>query len=351
MPWIRPRNAAMPRALQTRLGRIAYFGASVTAQRQGYRPALHLKLAQYFGRPHIPINAGVGGVGMAGGVFLMDELVIARRPDFCFIDFSSADYRAAPPLRESAAALEGALRKLAAIGCPACLLHLYRDDTDYSETPPVVAAFEEVAAHYGVPSLHIGTYLAGEFGAGRLEKGAILKDIVHLSAGGANQVAEAVFGVLRGMWESAPGAEFPVPTPLHPQHYQFTQIVPAGDAIQPEHGTFPTGRFADAYDFVQVGERQEFAVRPEVTLAGMLVVVGPDSGVLDVAGQGIQLWDPWCIYERLQTVLFWPHFQPGTKVRICLTDAPVDYSPARDPALAAFDGQKSLKVIGFLVKQ
>jgi lysophospholipase L1-like esterase len=352
MPWINPRSGALPVALQTRLGRIAYFGASVTAQKQGYRPALHLKLVQHFGRPHLPINAGVGGIGMAGGVFLMDDLVLARRPDFCFIEFSTADYSGALPLHESAAALEGALRKLAEIHCPAGLLHLYRDDADYSQTPPVVEAFDAVAAHYGVPSLHVGAYLAGEFASGLIHKASMLKDVVHLTAQGAAWVAEAVFEAVVGMWASSPGPHSPATAPFYLKPYQATHILPAPAVIQIEDEALTLGRFGGQYDFVQVREGQGFTVACHGTLAGMLVVVGPDSGVIDAAGQRIQLWDRWCTYERLQAVLFWPQFPPpGTPVRICLTDMPVDYSAAHDPALTDFGGKKSLKVIGFLVKK
>ncbi len=351
MSWIKPRSASLPCALRTGLGRIAYFGASVTAQKQGYRPALHRKLVPYFGRPHLPINAGIGGIGMVGGVFLMDDMVIAHRPDFCFIDFSSADYSGTLPLGESAAALEGALRKLAAIGCPACILHLYRDDIDYSQTPPIVAAFDEVAAHYGVPSLHVGQYLARKFAAGCIRRADLLKDVVHLSERGAEQVAEVIFGAVRGMWATPGGPQAPAPTPLHSNHYQSTRITPVAEVVRAENGWFPLGRLGESYDFAYFGAGQEFAVECQGPLAGMLVVVGPDSGVMDVEGQRIQLWDRWCVYERLQTVVFWPPFPPGIPVHIRLTDAPVDYSTARDPAFAGLDGVKSLKVIGFLEKK
>lgn len=358
MSWIKTRSGSrnFPAQLRSRPGRIAYLGASVTVQQQGYRPLLHFLLIQHFGRPHLAVNAGVGGVGVMGGVLLMDDLVIAHRPDYCFVEFSTADYTGPLPLQESAAALEGVFRKLAAIDCRACLLHLYRADLDYPRMPAVVAAFEEVAEAYQVPSLHVGHWLGDQFEAGHLTKELLYSDLVHTTPAGANHVAETVFHGLRVVWEAAPAQPLALPTtvsPLHPNHCQFTALLPA-DQIMGE-GEPQQGRFREFYDYVQVGFEHTFVLECADTLVGMVVVVGPDAGVVEVVSplstQRIQLWDPWCHYDRLQTMIFWPNFAPGTPVRVRLIDVPIDYGDVPEGSRFGQASAKVLKVIGFVVRR
>ncbi len=357
MSWIEARSGShnMPEQLKWRMGRIAYLGASVTAQQEGYRSQLHLKLVQHFDRPHLPINAGIGGVGMIGGAFLMDDFVIARRPDYCFIEFSTADYSGPLPISESGAALEGVIRKLNVIQCKTCLLHLYRADIDYTALPAMVATFEKVAACYQIPSLHVGAHLFHRFRAGELDSDWLYKDIVHTAALGANQIAELVFQGIRQIWDTVPDAQPAAPkpsAPLHPHHYQFTEIAPATPAMLAGNGPVEVGQFNKTYDFVQVGFENEFIVAGTGVLVGMVVVVGPDSGIVEVASptltQRHQLWDRWCHYDRLQTTLFWPQIAPGTPVSVRLIDAPVDYAGIQPPPPAS---AKTLKVIGFMVRR
>ena len=360
MSWIRARSGSknFPAQLHARLGRIAYLGASVTVQQQGYRPLLHLKLVELFDRPHLPVNVGIGGIGVIGGVFLMDELVLRRRPAYCFIEFSTADYAGPIPLQESAAALEGVLRKLAAIDCKACLLHLYRADLTYAQRPPIVAAFEAVAETYQAPSLHVGALLAEQFDAGLLERGQLYKDLVHTTPAGASQVAELVLDGLCTVWNAAPqqshAAALTAP-PLHPHHYQSTAIVFADPDMVVGDGEWHLGRFRDTYAFVQVGFANALVLQCADTLVGMVVVVGPEAGVVEVTSpagtQRYQLWDQWCHYDRLQTVLFWPHFAQGTRLQLRLVDVPVDKSGVSQPDPPGGERKKALKVIGFMVKK
>src|SRR6266516_2318846 len=84
--------------LSRRIGRIAYLGNSVTAQREGFRPLLHERLTAHFGQPHRLINAGLGGVGSLASLFTMEDLVLRFAPDLCFIECTTGDMGVRTPV-------------------------------------------------------------------------------------------------------------------------------------------------------------------------------------------------------------------------------------------------------------
>src|SRR5436305_597593 len=87
---VRGSTEAAWRALATRPGAIAYLGASVTQQRDGFRPRLHARLEESLAAPRM-VNAGIGGVGSMAGLFYMDDFVLPRRPELCLVEFLTAD--------------------------------------------------------------------------------------------------------------------------------------------------------------------------------------------------------------------------------------------------------------------
>jgi len=105
---------------------------------------------------------------------------------------------------------------------------------------------------------------------------------------------------------------------------------------------------------LQIYPDNEIEFTPDGELVGLIVVVGPDSGVVEVAThdgrQTYQLWDAWCHYARLNTVVLNQHALPGETVRLRITEASVDYSTCRRPLDKPECIRKSLRFIGFLVR-
>ena len=137
----------LPAKLRSEPCKIAYLGASMTAQRNGYRPKLHAALQAACAQQHAIVTAGISGSGSISGAFMIDKLVLAHRPDLCFVDFASRDAAAATVPPWVGPAVEGITLKLRSHGCQPCFLYMYRRDEGRGVYGPVQSAWEEVAGN------------------------------------------------------------------------------------------------------------------------------------------------------------------------------------------------------------
>jgi lysophospholipase L1-like esterase len=166
-------------------GTIAYFGASTTAQKRGYRPNLHAALMSVLGGEQRAVNAGIGGIGSLAALFLIDEFVLAAQPQLCFVEFTTSDEVGLTPLHLLADGLAAIVAKLRAHGCEPCFLHLFRTDR---RSERVLEIYERVASE-----LHVSTIdLSAAAGTPLAEGASLLRDTVHTSELGGEAVAEAV---------------------------------------------------------------------------------------------------------------------------------------------------------------
>jgi hypothetical protein len=353
-PHVRPRAGLgdLPDRMCAGRCTVAYLGASVTVQRDGYRPRLHDLLRDATGHDHRSVFAGTGAMGSITGVFLMDELVLAHRPDVCFVEYTTSDAASTTPLEYLGPALEGIVCKLRDARCEACFLHLYRRDHELA-TGQVVETYERVADHYGVPSINGAACVRDLIRDGVATESEVLRDVVHTTAIGSELTAEAVS---RGVARVFDARSRPVvrPAPLFGESFERTRIVPATRELVRAGAGYSTGRFRLQYPYLELGAAGELRFTPDGDLAGLLVIVGPQSGYIEVetAGGIVEhlLWDEQCSYERLASVVFAPFVRAGTGVTIRLSGRPVDYSSARRPVDPAGAIDKQLKLVGLLVR-
>ncbi|HEY4348941.1 MAG TPA: SGNH/GDSL hydrolase family protein, partial [Gaiellaceae bacterium] len=189
-------SGALASRLRSRDCTIAYMGASVTAQKDGYRPRLHELLRAETGRDHTAVACAIGATGSITGVFLMDELVLPRSPDIAFVEYTTSDAAGTTPPVHLETVLDGMFGKLVDAGCLPCVLHLYRRDHGLDATHPLVQIYARAARRYGVPSINVATYFAAAIRAGELDVDAILRDVVHTTALGSDLAASFIVGAL-----------------------------------------------------------------------------------------------------------------------------------------------------------
>jgi hypothetical protein len=334
--------------------KIAYLGASVTAQRDGYRPRLHAALCRELGQDHVPVPAGIGGVGAISGVFLMDDLVLRHRPDLCLVEFTTSDLAGGSPPDALAPALEGIVGKLRDQGCEPCFMHLYRADMDAATPGPVLATYEQVAERHGVPSVDVARWFDARVAEGAFEIRDVLRDLVHTTELGSELTADVVMRALVGKIGTVHGARPARTGALSADSFRRTRIVAADPESLKNPSAASLGTFRHYYPYVEAGVGNDLRVALDGELVGMLVVVGPDAGVIRVTTLGdsreISLWDVDCHYERLTTAIFERRYAAGVPVVISLTDNPIDYSLCRRPPRDPTRLTKRLKIIGFLVR-
>jgi glycosyltransferase involved in cell wall biosynthesis len=318
---------------------IAYMGTSVTVQKDGYRPLLHAKLQSRLGRDHVMVNAGTGAIGSVGGLFLMDHLVLRHRPRICFIEYATADAERYTPAPLVGPVVEEIVLRLREAECEPCFLLFPRAD----QSAAGLDAYVEVAGHHGVAWIDVGGALE-EAGLGSDD---VLRDVVHTTPRGAEAYAEEIAVRFDSILD--PTGAAPASAGRHfDRSFEGARLLPASPERLRDPGACTIGRFRLLYPYVEIEPGARIECSFEEELVGLLVVVGPESGVIRAGSREHNLFDRWCSYERLSTVVFDPGFEPGSRVTIEPTDKPVDRSVLR--GVVDEPETTKLKVVGFMVR-
>ena len=146
---------------------VAFIGGSITQGDWCYRLQTSRFMEERWpGVSFRWINAGVSGTGTDLGAFRIDEQVLAYSPDLVFIEFAvNGAY---------APGMEGMVRKIIKADPHADICFLYTikngQTAEYQKgsVPENIQRLEQVAGHYGIPSIHLGMEAAQLEKDGRL---------------------------------------------------------------------------------------------------------------------------------------------------------------------------------------
>ena len=173
--------------------KIAYFGGSITAQK-GWRILSSKWFQDHYPKAKVEeIHAAIGGTGSGLGVFRLDRDVLSYTPDLVFIEFAVNDYRASPESIRKA--FEGIIRKTwqELPECDICFVYTVtvRDDKCLrnGKMKRSASVMEDIASHYGIPSIHMGVEVANLLKAGKLQLKAKKEKMTHVSGDQLNKSA------------------------------------------------------------------------------------------------------------------------------------------------------------------
>ena len=327
--------------------RIAYLGGSITAQ-PGWRPKTLAWFQQRFPQARVSeINAAIGGTGSDLGVFRLEHDVLRHRPDLLLIEFAVNDGGAA---REQIHhCMEGIVRQTwradpqTDIGFVYTIAGNMLDTLKAGDLPRSVAAMEDVAHHYGIPSINFGVEVARLEQAGKLVfKGTLPKseagkaasadpvvfspDAVHpypeTGHGIYLQVATRAFEAMR---QSGTPGSHPIKAPFSAAPLEAARLVPLSRAtLSPRWQRLPEtnslvrsfgGRLPELWRANGSGDSVEFRFRG--TTAGFYDLVGPDCGqvvvqVDDEPPVTRPRFDAHCTYHRLASFFVARDLPEGT---------------------------------------
>ncbi|MDQ1910523.1 SGNH/GDSL hydrolase family protein [Paenibacillus sp. GD4] len=184
---------------------VLYLGGSVTVgasssdhERFSWRALTSARLSTRYPEAEcVFTNGGISGTNSTYGVYRLEPLLLPKPPDLVFIEFAVND---AGNRDETVRAVEGMMRKLRlsepetgivlVYGATRQGMELYRQ----GEVPPNIRHMEEVAEHYGLPSVNLCLDIARCIDGGTLAWDDFAGDTVHPYDGGhliyANRVAE-----------------------------------------------------------------------------------------------------------------------------------------------------------------
>jgi lysophospholipase L1-like esterase len=335
-------------------GHVAFLGGSIT-EMNGYRPRVMDLLKRRFPEAAFQFtDAGLASTCSTTGAFRLEADVLSNGPvDLLFVEFAVNDDQDAGHSRESCVrGMEGIVRHARRHNPRADIVITYFLNPEMLETlqagktPLTIAAHEEVAAHYGVPSVHLAKEVARRVGAGTLT----WKDYggTHPAKAGNALAADLIDGLLERVWarpaEAAPPR--PLPEPLDPLCYERGRFIDPGQARfgpkwtlgVPDWPKIP-GNLRDRFKGLPVLEgtlgrtSRDLVLEFEGTAIGAYVLAGPDAGVAHFyIGDDFEKGERVNFHHRFskdlhypRTVMFATGLKPG-KHKLTLGVAGVTYS-------------------------
>lgn len=317
---------------------VAYLGGSITAQ-DGWRPLTFKWFQREFpGAPLKEVNAAIGGTGSDLGVFRLRNDVLSHKPNLIFVEFAVNDGGAAP--EQIHRCMEGIVRQAWRDNPETDLCFVYTlaggmlKTLQDGQLPRSAIAMEQVADHYGIPSIALGLEVA------RLEKegklvfnapkpkpgaGANSPAKIYFSPDGVHPYTDSghalYFDAVKRAAPALASAGKPGPhalvAPFSAGNLEEAKLVPldratlsAGwrklDATNRLAKSF-SNRLPALWSATSPGETLQFRFRG--TMAGVYDLLGPDCGQLAVTLDNRPpstraRFDSYCTYHRLAMLTF-----------------------------------------------
>ncbi len=309
--------------------RVAYLGGSITEASGGWRDqSLQWFRTQYPQSEWSGVNAGVGGTGSDLGVFRVESQVLSRKPDLIFVEFAVNDQGKKPELIQRA--MEGIVRKVRRQNPAAELCFVYTLTADLApyyqrqELPPTALAMEEIAGHYGIPSICLGLEVARLARQGKLifkgkreehpDQLVFSADNVHpYPETGQALYTQALAEAFRQLARlKTKPQKHAIPTPFRADHWEAARMIPLDQLVR--HGDWQVltpetdsvarqlnNRFPSLLKSSHPGDYLEIRMKGQV--CGLYDVMGPGCGQYEclLDEQPPQLtprFDAYCTYYR-----------------------------------------------------
>ncbi len=288
-------------------GHVAFLGGSIT-EMNGYRPLVAAWLEEKFRDTKFTFtNAGIASTCSTTGAFRLERDVLSAGPvDLLLVEFAvNDDQDAAHAAREALRGMEGVIRRLKTANPKADVVMIHFTNPEMlaaaqeGKTPVSVAAHEQVAEHYNIPSVNIPEALAARIAAKTLtweRYGG-----THPGREGNRFAADLVDELLAAAWKAPLPEQLPVPAalpaPLDTHSYD------RGWLAEPDAAQFGDDWNSGVTDWKNLAGslRERFAGKKLLTAAapgaeltfsftgrgvGAYVLAGPDAGGLEASIDG-----------------------------------------------------------------
>ncbi|MEI6679053.1 MAG: SGNH/GDSL hydrolase family protein [Mariniphaga sp.] len=304
--------------------RIGYIGGSIT-EMQGWRDLTFSWFRMNFPQTAFyQIDASIGGTGSGLGAFRMEHDLLAGQPDLIFVEFA-VNGTGVPPngAREPMVrTMEGIVRKTWAQFPNTDICFVYT--TALSMCNNLVKGIsqqpsdfmEEVAQHYGIPTIHMGIEVAKLLKQGKLVFKAdpaenantivFTRDGTHpLTESGQPIYTATVVKYLSKMRKHAASKSHALPAPMLADNWQNSKMVDVSETeligdwtkLPANHAIMVSfQRFLPSVYQAKPGAIMRFKFKGKVL--GIYDCIGPGVGIIEVSVDGqkeeIFRFDQWC---------------------------------------------------------
>jgi hypothetical protein len=261
---------------------IAFFGASVTGQKEGYAWHLSKKL----NTPYVCFPYGGNHLHDAGICFIDD--VLQENLNYCFIDFFSTDYTTISDI--TLTYIDTIIYKFTNVNVKLIFLFLLKDDT--STRLPFYNFIKDYLHSKNIYYIDINEYI--EFSS------EYIRDNLHTTPAGSVKYADIIYDKFQKDKHAI----------ILPKDITKTKYVDSIKVLNLNLIVHDTIKFEG-----------------DCVIIGFYINVGPKSGIVKVNGRSYNCWDKHCHYIRssfkLQNVLV------KGRITLDVSQEPIDYSSCR----------------------
>ncbi len=288
-------------------GRVVFLGGSITHMK-GWRELVCAGLQRRFPDTEFDfVDAGIPSTGSVPGAFRVLRDVFGRGPVDLLIEEAAVNDASNRPTRPEQwrRGMEGILRHARSVNPQLDIAVLYCVDPgkiadyDAGKTPAVIAAHEQVAAHYGVASVHLAREVADRIRAGQFTWKQDFRNL-HPAPFGHRLYAGTIARMFDAAWSKPLAADATLrphavpPKPLDRFSYVDARLVPL-DRAQCDEGWRLDPSWRPRTTAEKAATRPGFvnvpmlvATDPDATLrfdfhgtaVGLSIIAGPDVGVI-----------------------------------------------------------------------
>ncbi len=313
--------------------RIAYFGGSITAA-NGWRPKTLKWFQQRYPKAKIEqIHAAIGGTGSNLGAYRCQQDVLRHKPDLVFVEFAVNDGGASP--QNIWRSMEGIVRQIWKADptidiCYVYTLHLNMiKDYMAGMCPRSTSAMEQLADHYGIPSIDVALRIvqmaqegkvvykvqdltAADKAAGKI---GFTRDSCHPTPAGHNIFRDVIADALVQIEKQSKPGPHALKAPFIKDNLEDAKLAPVSESmltgswkkLDPTKGL--GRRFRKYMPVIWEGATpgDKLAFKFKGTEAKIYDIVGPDGGQVIITVDGKTRpkprprFDSYCRYWRLQS--------------------------------------------------
>jgi hypothetical protein len=323
---------------------VLYVGASVTAQKNGYRPELN-KLFEKEGYTVTETVLATGSTGSMFGLCNLSTLPAGNIYDLAIYEYSTGDLNIGlTPQDKIKEIVTNSLTHLCELANDVFVVNNYRADYEHGDGDFIRDLYKQAADIVNVSVLNIYPYfesLKKETNADDWNK--IYRDNVHTGVEGSVLLAKELYKNIKLLTN----LDYDVRPKLIDIPKLSARFMSLSENIgEVESYTYPsTGQ---TFEYVSLKENEVLSFKLEGELWGLVSIVGPESAWVEVKVDGRVMqkfaqFDQHCYYTRVQPRQFIRKFDTQVDVEIYLSDEKVDFTQAKEEN-AKFQSDRLLRV-------
>ena len=263
--------------------KICCFGASVTAQKDGYVKHLRNLLPDEYN----VIQNGYGGEHLFPSAICHLENIIEQKPDLCILDWFSTGF--IMESEKTIDAINAIIYQLRLINCK--IIFLFMPRIDNSKRISFYKFIENYLNKINISYIDLNKTFSN--------LDLILRDVVHTNLDGSKLYAEEINKQLKNL---------DIKTPIYLEKNKYCTL-----------------KTLDVNKIVN----NKIELSGNATILCFSLIIGPESGYINIVEQNkkLLLWDEWCHYNRQSTNI--NNIKVSNQLTIEVLNAKVDYSKCR----------------------